>query len=248
VSFALLAIELEDALKEEGCAVCRLVQESDERHIRHFLWEGKNEGQMLLRLKRSLGLCHHHAWLLVETESLVEKDGLGTATLYEWLMGITHNTLRQAREAGSLEATKGLADSLHPEEACPVCAIRRQFEETILWGLQQFLAPTGGIETIRKLYAKSGGLCLPHLRAVLRLTPFPEVVQLLVQAEIRAIDPLLEELELFQRKHRIDEQAAIGKERDAWCRALDVLAGRLDGTPSSVAGKAADESHIAARG
>ena len=248
MSFALLAIELEDALRAEGCAVCRLVQEGDQRYIRHFLWEGKNEGHMLLRLKRSLGLCHHHAWLLAETESRVEKDGLGTATLYEWLMGITHETLGQAREAGSLEAAKRLADSLHPDEPCPACAIRREFEEIVLWGLQQFLASTGGKETVRTLYAMSGGLCVPHLLAVLRLTPFPEVVQLLVQVEIRAFDSLLEELELFQRKHRIYEQTSIGKERDAWDRALDLLAGRLDGFPSPEPGKAAYEPHIGARG
>lgn len=43
MSFSLLAIELKNALETEGCAICRLAQESDERHVRHFLWEGKVE-------------------------------------------------------------------------------------------------------------------------------------------------------------------------------------------------------------
>jgi hypothetical protein len=236
MSFALLSIELEDALQSQGCAVCRLVQEGDQRYIRHFLWEGKNEGHMLLRLKRSLGLCHHHAWLLADTEDLEFKDGLGTATLYDWLLDIAHETLRKARETRTIEAAKRLATSLHPQPPCPACAIRREFAETVLWGLQQFLAPVGGHETIRNLYAKSGGLCLPHLLALLRMTSFPEVVQLLLEVQERTLASLLAELELFQRKHRVGEQAPIGKEQDAWNRALDLLAGRLNGArPPGVA-------------
>lgn len=34
MSFSLLAIELKDTLETEGCAVCRLVQEGDQRHVR----------------------------------------------------------------------------------------------------------------------------------------------------------------------------------------------------------------------
>ena len=247
MSFALLAIELREALQDQGCAVCRLVREGDQRHLRHFLWEGKNEGHMLLRLKRSLGLCHHHAWLLADTESRLERDGLGTATLYDWLLDIAHETLRKGLETRSLEAAKRLAGSLHPDERCPACAIREDFEETVLWGLQQFLAPVGGNETVRKLYTKSGGLCLPHLRAVLRMTSSPEVVQLLLEVEERTLASLMAELELFQRKHRIGEQAPIGEERDAWERALDLLAGRLRDFRSPGAGIPADDSRLAAR-
>lgn len=247
MSFTLLAIELEDALQSQGCAVCRLVQESDQRHIRHFLWEGKNDGRMALRLKRSLGLCHHHAWMMAETESREERDALGTATLYDWLLDITRQRLWQACEIRSIEAAKRLAGALHPDEPCPVCAIRRQFEETVLWGLQQFLAPVGGNEIIRNLYSKSGGLCMPHLRAVLRLTTFPEVVQLLLEVEERTLTSLLTELELFQRKHRIGEQAPIGEERDAWARALDLLSGRLGDLRLPSAKEPADDSRLAAR-
>lgn len=248
MSFSLLAIELKDALQSRGCAVCRLVQEGDQRHIRHFLWEGKNDGHMLLRLKRSLGLCHHHAWLLADTELQENRDGLGTATLYDWLLDITRKVLRQTRENRSMKAAKRLAAALHPKEPCPACTSRRQYEEIVLWGLQQFLAPVSGNETVSNLYGKSGGLCMPHLRTILLMTPIPEVVQILLEVEERSISSLLAELELFQRKHRVGEQAPLGEERDAWSRALDLLAGRLADPRAPGAGKSADESHVAAQG
>lgn len=247
MSFSLLAIELQDALQGQGCAVCRLVQDGDQQHIRHFLWEGKNEGHMLLRLKRSLGLCHHHAWLLADIEGRECNDGLGTATLYDWLLDITRQSLLEARETHSSEAAKRLADWLRPEESCPLCAGRREYEEIILWGLQHFLAPVGGHETVRNLYAKSGGLCLPHLRAILRLTPSPGVVSLLLEVEERMLASLLAELELFQRKHRVGEEAPIGEEKDSWERALDMLAGCLDDRRSPLISEPADDSRLAAR-
>jgi len=247
MSFTLLAIELEDALKTQGCGVCRLVQEGDRRHIRHFLWEGKNESHMLLRLRHSLGLCQNHAWLLADTESREEGDGLGTATLYDWLLDMTREALRQAREGRSLNAAKRLAATLRAEEPCPVCAIRRDFEETVLWGLQQFLAPAGGNETIRNLYTRSGRLCLPHLLAILRLRPVVETVEMLLEVEERAVASLLTELELFQRKHRVGEQAPIGEERDAWARALDLLSGQLGDIRLPGENEPADESRLAAR-
>jgi len=247
VSFSLLAIELKEALQNQRCPVCSLVRDADRRSIRYFLWEGKNEGQMLLRLKRSLGLCQHHARLLVETELAEEKDCLGTTTLYDWLLDLVHETLRDYVARGSFEAAKRRPPLLLQEDPCPICVSRRDYEEVVLWGLQQFLAHEGGRETLRRLYAESGGLCLPHLRDVLRLTRFPEVVELLLEVEERALASLVEELELFQRKHRVEEQAPIGKEGDAWERALDLLAGRLTGPLSQSVEKPEDESRVDAR-
>jgi hypothetical protein len=79
------------------------------------------------------------------------------------------------------------------------------------------------------------------------MTSSPEVVQLLLEVEERTLASLLAELELFQRKHRVGEQAPIGEERHAWGRALDLLAGRRRDFRSPGAGIPADDSRLAAR-
>jgi hypothetical protein len=56
----LLTVELEQALRQEGCAICRLVLEGQERSLWILLWENVNDPGVRSDLRAGLGFCAEH--------------------------------------------------------------------------------------------------------------------------------------------------------------------------------------------
>jgi len=86
MTWDLLYIELKEALQQAGCPICWHMEQATRKHLWSFLREGKNNGKVYLSLVRSFRLCHRHAWLLAEIESVTLEDGMSTATLYRDLL------------------------------------------------------------------------------------------------------------------------------------------------------------------
>ena len=69
--------KLEEALREQGCAVCRLVDRAGHRYLDNLLYELVNDPGVQTEFRESLGLCNRHAYQMLDF-----GDGLGTAVLY----------------------------------------------------------------------------------------------------------------------------------------------------------------------
>lgn len=51
---------IEDALREPGCAVCRLARQAEGGYIEGLLWEQVNDAATRARLRASYGFCRRH--------------------------------------------------------------------------------------------------------------------------------------------------------------------------------------------
>jgi hypothetical protein len=77
---------------------------------------------------------------------------------------------------------------------------------------------------------KSGGLCVPHLRATLQLRGANRGVEPLMRVQRQAWAQLMGELEEFIRKndYRFTHEPMTEAEGTSWTRVLDVLQGLDD--------------------
>ena len=72
------------ALEKPGCHICRLVESAERQAIENILYEYVNDPGVRGGIRRSWGLCTHHAWLFLRLALSPETAGmLGAAIIYE---------------------------------------------------------------------------------------------------------------------------------------------------------------------
>jgi hypothetical protein len=186
------------------------------------------------RLAAAWGFCAVHATALSE----MPDAALGTAIVYHalveqasrWLDETARVAAKRARRrgwralVGKPRAAGG--ESRSRAARCPVCVELVAAEACYLDGLLEGLAAS----ELRRAYASSDGLCLPHLDlAVARGGARAETAQLLAltREKLRA---LAEDLKQFIDKHdhRVARPRFTDREAGAWRRALALLAGRME--------------------
>ncbi|MEW5871484.1 MAG: DUF6062 family protein [Chloroflexota bacterium] len=218
---------------QSGCPLCRLVGVAVQAALRVMLHDDnllnpKTRDQ----LHQSLGFCREHTWLLLETQI---GNALGISILYEDLLKQVQKGLSQAAEA--LEGQRSVrlkwarpgADklsleqqALRPERPCPACHAQESIERQALDMLSASLNEPDLVQALRS----SGGLCLPHLdQAFARLSRTADR-QLLLEISQQHLQSLREELLEFIRKndYRFHHEK-IGKEGNAWKRAMGIAVG-----------------------
>jgi hypothetical protein len=238
----LLVSELKQALRRPGCPLCRVLRNADLHYLRVFLREGKHDGRMLLRLLGSWGLCARHASGLVHLEPVERGDGLGTGTLYDWLLDQARRRLEDLRghlatddRAGSLQwgrrrnprqRVQQALRRLGPTIPCPACEAHQRYAEYVVGGFVRGLEPAARLPAIQEMYLASEGLCLPHWQAVLSLRASSGVRELITQKQCEVAVLLKAALEA-DLKRGTAEEAAEGaqKQEPAFARALAVVAG-----------------------
>ena len=60
--------ELEEALRQQGCAVCRLVERAGSSDLEYLLYDLVNDPDVQKEFRASLGLCERHAQRMLEAE------------------------------------------------------------------------------------------------------------------------------------------------------------------------------------
>ena len=238
----LLVSDLKQALRLAGCPLCRLLRNADLHYLRVFLREGKDDGRMLLRLLGSWGLCAPHAGALVRIEPVDRGDGLGTGTLYDWLLDQARRRLEDLRRAlgadglagSSLRGTRWnsrkrmhkLISRLARKTPCPACESQRQYVPYVTEAFVRALGPAGGLPQIREMYLVSDGLCLVHWRAVLETRPSTGIRELVTAKQHEAVVFLKAALDADLDRGVIDEISQGGpKQEAAYARALAAVAG-----------------------
>src|SRR5512146_2799232 len=61
-----LYFEIVDALKAEGCPLCRLAQGGSDSYLRALVHEGVTDPALRQELRDARGLCYRHAWRLAD--------------------------------------------------------------------------------------------------------------------------------------------------------------------------------------
>jgi len=187
----LLISDFKEAFRKPGCPLCRLLRDADRHYLKVFLREGKDDGRMLLRLLASWGLCARHARALVRLEPVERGDGLGTGTLYDWLLDQARRRLDDLRRDLDVAGSAGsalrsnrmnsrkrihrLISRLQRKTPCPACESRQQYVPYVTEAFVQAMEPAAGLPQIREMYLASDGLCLLHWRAVRELSASGDV-------------------------------------------------------------------------
>jgi hypothetical protein len=226
--------ELIEAFSQPGCPVCRQVQGALERFLSHLFYESVTDPAVRHRLRRSLGFCQRHSWLLVDARL---GDALGMAIIYHDLLGSLLKHLPQdeaistrtpasrlfRRLPSSLKILVQQAlEALTPHHTCPACEQEESSRRTAVSVLTASLKTPAFVQAFKA----SRGLCLPHLSQVLEEVRDPLALGILLTTSREKLSALQAELaEIIRKNDYRYRDEAFGAEGDAWKRAVAVLVG-----------------------
>lgn len=227
------------AFAERGCPVCRLLEQSSRKTLDALLYEQVNDPESRQTLVASRGFCNWHTWMMREMQ--VSRLGvalIGHHLLVEAIRAVGNRAApaepnwRQLFRQGTPQGAEGLSAWWRAGKGCPVCARLQRSERDSLRVLLDYFDE----EEFAGQFARSGGLCIPHLCRALDGAPEHRSLPALIAAHCARWTALQAELDEFIRKH--DYRFAsepMGAEGDSWSRTLEVLAGRpgLFGTERS---------------
>lgn len=214
-----------DALKEPGCALCRLGRTAVERYLTAILYESVIDPNIQQTLAASHGLCPAHSEQIAR-----QRDTLGTAILYDAILAhLLEELPREAPSRGEwldrLGERFGRSSSrtppLAPHLPCPAC---RQRDETASRALEILEEHHADPELVAALKAGSG-FCLPHVRQALASLN-RAASDLLLSHQREAWQHLRADLaELIRKNDYRFRDEGFGAEGDAWLRAVRAVTG-----------------------
>jgi hypothetical protein len=226
--------ELTLACGKPGCPVCRLEQKVVQQYMDGLLYESVNSPAARDKLRQSHGFCHEHAWFAIEARL---GDALGFAIIYQDVI----NSVLRRLEAGVEERPAGRWAALLERlplgvrgtvqnalyalttwKRCPACQQRDEYLAVIFTELFKTLSTNEGAQALRS----SAGLCFPHLRIALQQAPDAQACETLIDIHRAALESMRAELvELIRKNDYRFNQEKLGKEGDAWSRAVGMVNG-----------------------
>ena len=230
----LVYFQLLDAFAEPGCPVCRRLEQGALKALDALLYEQVNDPLTRRRLVRSHGLCNWHAWLLPR----VQSSALGVAVIYHHLLKEALKQLQATmREIRPRTRRKGLWNRVTGADAgplamlewrrkrtrCPLCSFAGRSERGDLRTILDHM----GEPDFAEAFARSTGLCLPHLYGALAIGGDHANLPILLAAHEQRWQGLMGDLAEFTRKfdYRYAHEA-MGDEKKSWHRALETFVGR----------------------
>lgn len=195
---------LVDALRQPGCALCRLVWTETRRYLDSLLYESVNDPGFRDAWRASGGFCHRHSWLLAES-----GDGLGLAILYLDLVQSWDEKLL----IGS------------PGRRCRVCGV----EKDSAYGHFRTLVEFWNDSEMQLALKQSDALCGPHLRMAMRLIRRKDIRQELVELSIQSLRKLAPDLRALIDSHDYRHAPATDPNlKFSWRRAIERIVGHRD--------------------
>ncbi len=220
--------DLLDAFQQAGCPVCRLALGAVRAYLDSISREGGlTDLEIRTRLRESHAFCpvHAHQWL--ESQHV-----LGTAILYEDVLSHLTAELQELRfrKRGFLAGAAPLlggggsrtVDALEPHRPCPACELLARAEARSVDVLLEHVRQA----EFRDAYARSGGVCLPHLRPALSAAQDESAFRTLIEAAVTRHEALGAHLREIIRLHdyRYSHEPS-GEERGADARAVRHVVG-----------------------
>ena len=227
---------LEEAFEKQGCPICNLLRNSDIRTIDSLLYEFVNDVQIRHEIRKTLGFCNYHSWILHEVATDLSLECLSTtgaavgiAIIYLDLVDTIAEKLKSAQSA-KLTHRISLKEANHKtgDNTCRMCSSRSENESAYL----QILLKSIGDRDFLAKYSVSDGLCAIHLQGFMMQEGFHQHKKALAAVEIRRLNTLSSDLREFLRKkdYRYAKEAP-GKEADSWLRALRKVSGERFAAP-----------------
>jgi len=215
-----------DAIKENGCPICFIVEKSIHKFMDDFLYEQINDPYIRKGIRFSLGFCNHHSWKLQKF-----GDALGISIIYQDLFEIILNKINEINRPHfnpksffkNLLKDENLSNFQEIEKTCLICKKQREVEQRYIATLIENFKD----EELSQAYKNSFGFCLPHSLYLIRHCKNLEVSTEFIRIEFKKIEDIINELKEFQRKYdyRFSSER-FGKEKDCWIRAIEKMLGK----------------------
>jgi len=219
--------DLLKAFDEAHCPVCRLVLRDSQKDIFNMFQDRINKVDTHLAFRAGRGLCNAHGWQMVATKgSAITVAVMYESTVFELLKHanqIGPGASGFGRLLGGASVGAAAADKLEPTGDCILCAGMNRSEEAYL----EILATQIRIEEMRRKFAESpGGLCLPHVRLLLRKLNTAQDVRWLLDLQKDKWQNLQDSLKSFIEKNEQNiPHWNMGADGDSWQRAVRYLSG-----------------------
>lgn len=212
--------DLQGALAQQGCAICRISYRAVARILELVLYDQVNEQNVRKAVRDGLGYCNRHAWQMRE----MRGSALGLTLLYRDAVLQMEEQVNAAPKTDArmrLDKLRAqIARALSPRAECFGCQQQREIEGRYISSFLNLLAD----EKFVGKFAASDGLCLLHLQRAVETAPNAVALKTLWETQHAIHQRLLAELNEFIRKndYRFATEG-FGREGDAWIRAMELM-------------------------
>lgn len=224
---------LVEACERPGCPVCRCLEVDARRYLDALLHEQVTDPDLRVRLYGSWGFCNWHAWMLRETSA----PAFGSSIISDDLLNLAGRRL----ERPSLRPILGprgpvgwllrrfgrrrppaLVELYRGRSICPACGETAESEARYLQAALEFVDDAQFDEA----YARSQGLCVPHVVRALEIGSGREQAATLIARTLPKWAELRRDLAGFIGKHEYrNTQRFTEAEGTAYLRAFEALVG-----------------------
>ncbi len=222
---------LVDACQAPGCPVCRCVANESRGHLDALLYEQVTDPDTRRAIRASWGFCNWHTWMLPDIESSL----FGSAIIYEDLVMLA---LRRTERLGDRGRGRGrpswlgallgrhrrphVLELYRKRAVCPACTSAADTEKRYLETLVKFVDDAD----LQAAYARSDGLCLPHLFAAVDGNGANPETRTLVERTRKKWASLGRDIASFVSKHDYrNREPYTGAEAASYARAFEMLVG-----------------------
>lgn len=226
---SLMRASLVEAFQSPGCALCEIARHNNPRYVETLLDESVVDVEQRGAWRAARGLCSWHAWMAVKTPQAAGS----LAILYQDVLQHDLSRLGPAVARGDDGARRGVSrrfarwlqtwlQAWRTAPACPAC--RTWLEQERLYA--QVLLNDWPVAAVSEGFARSAGLCWPHVRRLAAWQPEHENLPSFLKVQLACLERLQHDLASFVRKldYRFADEP-YGREADAWRRAAALYAG-----------------------
>jgi hypothetical protein len=218
-----LYFDLIEALGQPHCPICRLIDRDVRQYIDSFFYESLTIVERRAEIRAARGFCSVHGSILAG-----HSRTLGTAIIHQDVINDVLRGFPTDSKRGLLRSLRDkIAQAVRPQRGCVLCDHERHQERIAL----ETLINRFDDQRLREAFAKSNGLCLPHLQTASQLkTAREDNFSALVGAQREIMAALRTQLETFIHKSNGSYAfQAMGDEADAPARATKLVSGRVFG-------------------
>lgn len=206
-----------DALRSGTCPVCAAQAQVVFDFFAHWQHRLATDVAAQRAFATERGFCPAHTWQFQDMAS-PRGMSIGYAPLIESAVAELQRTVELPPE----DASAHIGTLLSGVAMCPACRVLQAAEVD---SIARLLGQLATIEA-RDAYARSAGLCLPHLRATLATGPDVAIAAFLIQEQIRHLEEIAEDMRSFTLKREAIRRGLVNEQEEhAWRRALIQLVG-----------------------
>ena len=230
MAFALTIVQIEEALKQPGCAICSLSEKAVRKSADGFLYENALNPLVREPILKARGFCPEHTRLLASIELSADGSTLGINQIYGQLARSVADELAAVIEphrATALRVWLKFGKKVAPLPLCPLCKLGEESAANYLSALFEELEPENS--STRTIYVQSGGICYPHLRSGVhqQASTYPNATHFLVGHTCRQLTDYSAQMHEYIRKHdwHYREEKISPAESSAWKSTLAFFTG-----------------------